>query len=834
MRGFACGYHTALIFTLALGGAVAPSLAGEPPFPNELLYPNVVPPTRQFGTYGQGLGAFSEPTGACFLSPDRLAIVDTGNRRVQVVSIDGEGLYDFGEKTEGADGKPSSFVSPTAIACDEKTIAIADAGSSEVHLFDKAGRLLKTLGGFGTQAGRLNEPSGIAIGDDVIAVSDTGNNRVQVFDREGRLKAAFGAYGTGQAQLNRPLGIAVDGSGDIYVADSLNNRIQKFNASGSLLKSWGDWGSHAGFFATPSSVTSRGQHVYVTDLTNHRIQVFDRHGNFLFQWGRHPVRGHEGQGRTHYPWALAVNEDESKFALVEPVENRLQIFEKVELAKTKNVNDSAWWDKATRFHYGSRPEIGGNLMAISEPDTHSVLVFDISNDVPTLVSRLGGRGSSLGKLIEPSGMVVNESKGEILVTDAGNLRLQTLGLVKAPSAELAGVSTPLGYLTDLGRAVKATHTAFLGVPVSDGKVNVEKVEKFAAISSARPLTVELKSAERVIYPGALKRAPDGELYLYDQGQARILVLRDGVVRTSFGGYGTEPGKFRSVHNMSFSKDGKRLFVVDPYNFRVQILDRDGIFISAFGRPGHADEEFSSIFGITSGLDGFIYITDETKHCIYKYTEEGKFVARWSRWGTEPGELYKPKGIAQDARGRLYLLSFGNHRGEIYSTEGKHLGSFGLADPDTSRGKEVMEILTSRPAYAVSAKSMLQRDVSSLLNATRVSKATAAALQMTSNADNYVVRVSSSQPLSSMDATKTLLVSVARKVDGKPIDVELEFSASMPAHNHGLLDRPQVKKTGAGKFEIAGVTTPMEGLWELYFDIHNRLENERAQAAIFVR
>jgi hypothetical protein len=135
---------------------------------------------------------------------------------------------------------------------------------------------------------------------------------------------------------------------------------------------------------------------------------------------------------------------------------------------------------------------------------------------------------------------------------------------------------------------------------------------------------------------------------------------------------------------------------------------------------------------------------------------------------------------------------------------------------------------------VSAKSLLQRDVSSLLNAERVSKVSAAGFEVTSNAGTYILSVRSSHPLSSIDDTRKLSVSVARKSDDKPANVELEFSASMPVHNHGLIDRPQVKKTEIGKFEITGLTLPMEGLWELYFDVHERLENERAQAAVFVR
>lgn len=808
------------------------SWAGEPPFPSELMYPNVIKPAYQVGKFGADKVEFSEPVAACFATPNELLIGERGNKRLQIV--DAAGRFVRFPEVKLSDRQLAGI---TALDCDADHVVLVTEATNEIIVMDNNFNVLTHFGGFGDGIDEFNNPSGVALFRDRIVVADANNNRIHIRRLDGTAVNIVGSYGSGEAQFNHPESVDVDKDGNIYVADSWNNRIQKISPTGEYLTQWGEWGSHSGFFATPRSVSVNGFHVYVSDLTNHRIQVFNLDGTFQFQWGRHPVQGHDGMGRTHYPWLLAVSPDEGSYALIEPIENRVQIFNAIASQKINNVNDSAWWDKATRFHYGSRMEMSGNLLAVSEPDTHSVLTFDVSGETPELISRLGGRGSELGKLIEPSGMAIDLNKGEILVTDAGNLRLQRLGLIAAgqlAGAELASLSTPLGFLTDMGRAISGQKSVFSSAVLRlDGPVNREKQQKFEDILTKRPLALSLDASETLIYPGAMKQATNGDIYLYNQAKAKILVLRNGEVISSFGGYGSGEGEFRSVHNMSFSKDQTKLFVVDPYNFRVQILDRSGKYISEFGSAGPEDDEFSSIFGITSGVDGFVYVTDETKHCITKWTESGQFVARFSRWGTEPGELYKPKGISQSSNGRLYVMSFGNHRGEIFSPDGNFIKSFGLADPQTKRGEELSTILTNRSAYTVSGTSLFSKDITALLNASSVTSRNGLR-EILTNDERFRIVVEGADAISAFSGPVEIRVSVSNASDGTPADVEMDVSALMLAHGHGLNSLPTISKLSTGVFRVEELRMGMPGLWEMYFDLRTRWNTERGQIAIFAR
>ena len=56
----------------------------------------------------------------------------------------------------------------------------------------------------------------------------------------------------------------------------------------------------------------------------------------------------------------------------------------------------------------------------------------------------------------------------------------------------------------------------------------------------------------------------------------------------------------------------RVFVTDYSNHRVQVFDRDGRFLAAWGEYGTDAGEFASALGVAVGGDGTVYVTDEGK------------------------------------------------------------------------------------------------------------------------------------------------------------------------------------------------------------------------------
>lgn len=619
---------------LAAAGASDVVAAGPPP--GEAKYPNVIPPDLELGDYGYYLGQFIEPSGVSVGSDDRLYVVEEGNDRVQVFGREGRLLEKWGATGSGR----SELSAPRDVTTTaDGTVYVADTGNHRVQGFTSGGMALGGWGAFGDGPGEFAEPEGVAADHRRVYVADTGNHRIQVFDRRGEFRFSFGGFGEASGRFNEPLSVSVDADGAIYVADAYNNRIQKFDADGNYVDAWGEYGSTSGLLAEPTGVSVRGDEVFVADKVNHRIQVFDTGGTYRYQWGRHPPTAHEahedGTGRLHYPQSLSAGPDATDVFVAEPFENRCKLFTKDALGDLENVDDSAWWEKATRFHYGAKPAFGTlGYLAVSEPDTHSIVLFDATGDVPEKITRIGGFGSDPGQFISPTGVAFDSEAKRLFVSDKGNNRVQTFSLESGAVGE---------HVAEFGR----------------------------------------RGTERGQFrePSGMDVDGSGNLFVVDNNNNRVQVFGPGgELRRTWGGPGAEAGQFNAPMTLALGPDDERVHVVDTYNYRVQVFDRAGELLNSWGGPGPTQEagrgRFVWPFGITTAPDGSVFVSDPGGQRIQKFGPDGEFLTEWGSFGTGEGEFYKPKGLACDGE-TLYVVDFGNHRGQMFTTDGEFVDLFGV-------------------------------------------------------------------------------------------------------------------------------------------------------------
>lgn len=742
--------------------------ASPPPTPDELKYPNIIKPIAQFGVYGSGIAELNEPSGIDFGLDGSVYIADLNKHRIVQMDLKGNVKRSWGSLGQ----EPGQFKFPHALGIDPANgdVYVADTGNRRVQVFAADGRHLRTLAPPAQQP--FGSITGVAARNGRVVVVDAARDRVYLFEHN-KFQGTIGGSGDGAGQFDQPADVTIDDNGYFYVADSYNNRIQKFTPEGRHVLSWGGWGSHSGFLATPSGIRFRAGKLYVADLINHRIQVFGRDGQFLYQWGRHPAVAHEGQGRMHYPHNLAVSHDGARTVICEPFEYRCQVFANDTRQLAANVDDTAWWDKATRFHYGSKVSAGPTIAAIAEPDTHSVLIFDNVGEEPKLLTKLGGQGREPGKFVRPSGMYLDEEKGQVLVSDGGNHRLQLFQLQKSLSGN--------AYVPNSASLVKSISLLNI-VPKTDQD------------SVLPPAPIE---------PSAIIRSADGLYFVADPHNARILVLtKDLKYMRAIGKYGTNPGELLVPSNIAFSPDQRILYVVDTYNFRIQAYDRAGKYLFHWGGPGIGSAQFMHAFGIAVDKAGNVFVGDDGANRIQKFDAKGGFIKKWGQWGTEPGQFYKPKGIAIDPRGRLMVMNFGNHRGEVFDTEGNFLFMFGIAD-----------------GYSIPVANT-EREVT----------------DRNSNAGTYVVsyKVSPAQvPLNQLFDIELRVVD-SKFRDAPPDDLQVAVDAVMPAHHHGMNVRPTIVKTSKGAWKITGMNFHMPGYWKLSFDLTRGRVTERADFDITVK
>jgi 4-amino-4-deoxy-L-arabinose transferase-like glycosyltransferase len=229
--------------TVAVG--LTPELAGR-----------VIPATRPFNLAdrpgpGTEPGQFKDPIGVTVDSDGVVAVVDSGNARVQRFDRDGTFLDVWGEDESGVTfTRTANGLGPTGITMAPDGVTwVADTWGHRVVALDTNGGIVQTIGAetvdTGDDPSAVDEagghffgPRGIAVSNDAIYVVDTGNERVQLFTRDGTFVDAWGGYGSAPDQLIEPVGIALGPDGNVYVADSGNARISIFTPTGEPVAQW--------------------------------------------------------------------------------------------------------------------------------------------------------------------------------------------------------------------------------------------------------------------------------------------------------------------------------------------------------------------------------------------------------------------------------------------------------------------------------------------------------------------------------------------------------------------------------------------------------------------
>jgi hypothetical protein len=96
--------------------------------------------------------------------------------------------------------------------------------------------------------------------------------------------------------------------------------------------------------------------------------------------------------------------------------------------------------------------------------------------------------------------------------------------------------------------------------------------------------------------------------------------------TSYGSNGNGDGEFYNAYGIDIGPNGK-LYIADKDNRRVQILDKNGSFISKFGSYGSAPGQFYNPSDLVCMKNGNIVISDWSAEYLHYFDENGTFIKR---------------------------------------------------------------------------------------------------------------------------------------------------------------------------------------------------------------
>jgi sugar lactone lactonase YvrE len=154
-------------------------------------------------------------------------------------------------------------------------------------------------------------------------------------------------------------------------------------------------------------------------------------------------------------------------------------------------------------------------------------------------------------------------------------------------------------------------------------------------------------------PNDIVIAPNGDLFITQghtpgpgRGDPRVLKFdKTGKFIKTWGGKGTEPGKFDVAHGIAIDAKGL-LWVTDRENQRIQIFDQDGKYIREVkyaGLPCSLDIGSQNIY-MVNGFAGQ----------ILKMDLDGKVLAATGKPGNGVGEFGEAHFIAVSPKGEIYV------------------------------------------------------------------------------------------------------------------------------------------------------------------------------------
>ncbi|MBL0211901.1 MAG: NHL repeat-containing protein [Holophagaceae bacterium] len=261
-------------------------------------------------------------------------------------------------------------------------------------------------------------------------------------------------------------------------------------------------------------------------------------------------------------------------------------------------------------------------------------------------------------LMAPS-RIATDAAGRVYITD------HTLGKVIVRDEQGRLVSMKSGLKHPLGIAVDSAGRIYVGEE-GTGSVSVF-LPDWTLVDRLGQGAGEFLMPNHITIPAS---SPLAGMILVSDSRADLIKVYSagGSAVRQFGGSGASNGQLNFPSGLYVSGSGE-IFVADQNNNRIQVFSADGLFLRTFGRSTMMGlGPFSRTQGLAGDSLGRIFVADAFQGTVKVIDALGNAISTIGRFGEGLGELKAPVSLSIDRNNRLFVVSPGNTRVEIFGLD----------------------------------------------------------------------------------------------------------------------------------------------------------------------